>query len=269
MNAGIPRPLWKLTERGVPEPQRRDALRAYANDNGWRPSDEILWYPETEGFANGHLLVEHGLDNTAVISFLPFDQQFQQLRWADQHRLLGISYNNLVDWHLFPDRDGMLHVYNRVKPIRPNYSRVQDDPNAWRAEAFDILIGRRQSPNLPALDDALIRTVSEWRRIIAAESNLVNDTGPISELFNAIFFVRARWKMISDTRTKRAAAGRRIARHRRRRFTFRCLHCNGNSNCSLDPHDGAATRGPSRRRRAAPIRRAGSRGSSGTFRKLL
>ena len=60
----------RLTERSCLAPQRRRDLQSFAEEAGWKPSDEIDEYPGTEEFANGHLLVEHGLDNAAVISFL-------------------------------------------------------------------------------------------------------------------------------------------------------------------------------------------------------
>ncbi len=127
----MPTSISKLTEQNVSVPQRQDALRAYAVEQGWRPSDEIAYYPDTEAVANGHLLVEHGLDNTAVITFLRSDFPFTQLDWAMQHRLLAISYNNLVDWHLFTDRNGVLKVYNRSKPFVHEYLSVHQSTQTY------------------------------------------------------------------------------------------------------------------------------------------
>ncbi len=184
-------PVWMLTERTLPASKRGEWLQRFADENGWHPSDQIQEYPGTESFANGHLLVEHGLDNTAVISFLQNNHSFGQLDWTAQHRLLAISYNNLVDWHLFPDRNGILRVYNRVKPVKAEYTSLLEYPDAWRAESFEQIIGRRPNPNVPALDTALIQTVSDWKRMLAAELGPLVGTEAIAELFNAIFFVRA------------------------------------------------------------------------------
>ena len=95
----------RLTNPELPSSQRRIALREFALLNGWRPSDEMDDYPGTERIANGHLVVEHGLDNSAVISFLRADRPFSTLDRTDQNLLLCISYNNMVDWHVFPERD--------------------------------------------------------------------------------------------------------------------------------------------------------------------
>lgn len=183
--------VWRLTGSPVAEIQRKALLRRYAYEHGWRPSDEITRYPGTDGFSNGHLLVEHGLDNTAVITFLRATSPFATLSWQEQHVLLAISYNNLVDWHLFPDPHGILRIYNRSQPLIQQYVSLHDDPNAWRAEAFEQATGRRPNPNLPSLDVALINTVSHWKKVLAADLGLVTSTAPIAELFNAIFFVRA------------------------------------------------------------------------------
>ncbi len=183
--------IWQLTEPGQSAMGRADVIRKFARDYRWRPSDEIVSYPGTEGYANGHLLVEHGLANTAVISFLHTTQPFLSLSTPDQNRLLSISYNNLVDWHLFPDRNGVSVVFNRASPWKPHYVATADNPDALRAESFEIVSGRRPNPNLPALDDALIRTVSFWRRVLASDLGLTNETTAIAELFNAIFFVQA------------------------------------------------------------------------------
>src|ERR1039458_25181 len=108
----------QLTRSELPSSQRRIALKEFAVLNGWRPSDEMDDYPGTERIANGHLVVEHGLDNSAVISFLRADSPFLTLSRSEQNRLLCISYNNMVDWHVFPELDGATFVYNRVDPDR-------------------------------------------------------------------------------------------------------------------------------------------------------
>jgi type I restriction-modification system DNA methylase subunit len=196
----------QLTEGLLTVDTRQEALLRYAHVNGWRPSDQIMDYPGTTDFANGHLLVEHGLDNTAVISFLSSHRPFDQLNWTEQNRLVSISYNNLVDWHLFPERNGIYYVNNRLKPLKPKYVSLQEEPNAWRVEAFDKIVGRRVSANLPALDEALIKTVSNWKRYLVAELDIANVSPLVSELFNAMFFVRA----LEDDRRKNDPNERRL-----------------------------------------------------------
>lgn len=134
-----------LTDQDLLSSQKRTMLREYAHQNNWFPSDEIDDYSGTTDFSNGHLLIEHGLDNTAVITFLKKSRPFQHLTYDDKLRLLSISYNNLVDWHLFPDTNGLTYVYNRIEPIKSNYISILEQKNIWQAEAFDIIIGRRPS----------------------------------------------------------------------------------------------------------------------------
>jgi type I restriction-modification system DNA methylase subunit len=175
----------------VPGDQLGRALVGFAEDNGWRPSDQILAYPGTEEFARGHILVEHGLSHTAVLSFLKWDITFEDLSRDEKNRILSISYNNLVDWHCFPNARGQLVVFNRAHKGSERVIDLKRNPDAWRVEAFDQIVGRKPNANFPALDEALIQTVSRWKRILASEFRLGNNTGPIAELFNAIFFARA------------------------------------------------------------------------------
>ena len=93
--------VYRLTEVTLSSAERQRCLHDFAEATGWYPSDELVEYPGTEQFANGHLLVEHGMANTAVISFLKPDAPFPLLDKGNQIRLLELSYNNLVDWHLF------------------------------------------------------------------------------------------------------------------------------------------------------------------------
>lgn len=185
------RPIDCLTGPLLPIDQRRSYLREFARENGWHPSDEILEYRGTEQVASGHLLVEHGLDNTAVITFLSQGQPFTSLPYGTQKAIVSLSYNNLVDWHLFPDSRGVTCVFNRSSSFAGSYISLAELPSALRAESFDRLVGRRPNPNLPALDDALIDTVARWRRLLASDLPALDDTAPLAELFNTIFFVRA------------------------------------------------------------------------------
>lgn len=181
----------RLTEIDISSSQKKIWLREFAQVNDWFPSDEIDEYYGTEKFSNGHIILEHGLDNTAVITFLKKTQSFQYLDYNDKLRLLSISYNNLVDWHLFPDINGLTYVYNRIEPIKPSYISIQQEKDIWRAEAFDKISGRKPNPNLKSLDDALISTISLWKRILASELGKKVQNRNISALFNGLLFVRA------------------------------------------------------------------------------
>ena len=194
-----------LTQAGTPAPERRRALHRFAEDNGWRPSDEMDEYGGIGSIANGHLVVEHGLDNTAVITFLTTENAYPHLAPDVRLRILGLSYNNLVDWHLFPDLNGLAVVFNRSNPDAPLYFRHADYPDVWSASAFNALTNNRPTPISRALDDALIDTIAWWKRALHLDlgSDLRNES--IAALFNAILFIRA----AEDHRLERWTTGSR------------------------------------------------------------
>ncbi len=62
-----------LTSPSPPWVGRERMLNDFAYTFGWQPSD-TLDAPLVAPFSNAHLIVEHGLENTAVISFLRSDR---------------------------------------------------------------------------------------------------------------------------------------------------------------------------------------------------
>src|SRR6266852_7685130 len=169
----------QLRDPDLGEDRRLRVLEQFARETGWRPSYEID-YPATRELACGHLLVEHGLRPVVAITFLMRNRFFDSLDAPEVSALLSISYNNLVDWHYFPDENGFWWVYNRTRPFTKRYVLLAEHPNAWQVEEFDKLVGRRPSPNLPALDAALVNTVSHWKRVLAGELQATDITQPIS-----------------------------------------------------------------------------------------
>ncbi len=171
---------------------RRRRLNDFAVELGWRPSDQLN-LPGTEEFASGHLVVEHGLQNSAVITFLRRPASYPSLNSFQQKALLNASYNNLIDWHIAVDYDGVSFVYNRADPpsffsYRRQLSR--EKTSHLSSYEFDSLSTDHPSPNVPALDTALIRTISLWKRQLSAEvKNVGNEE--ISALFNSVILVRA------------------------------------------------------------------------------
>lgn len=181
----------ELTRPELDRSDQSGLLAEFAGGLGWHPSDE-LHLPATSPFAPVHLLVEHGLRNTAVLSFLS-GAGYPALNTTQRQSLLGLSYNNLVDWHVAIDVEGVSYVYNRAAPPefaskRARISRTDTRP--LTSAAFQDIADPRPTPNLPALDDALIRTISNWKRQLGS---IVPDadTSVISELFNSVIFLRA------------------------------------------------------------------------------
>ncbi|MEK6409844.1 MAG: N-6 DNA methylase [Acidobacteriota bacterium] len=180
----------ELTSSALPETDRIRTLNDFAYHFGWAPSNSLDTSSVSE-FANAHLVVEHGLENTAVITFLR--NRFSELGLEQRQRLLNISYNNLVDWHIQVEPDQVIYVFNRAYPAKivSSHRVSRDELDYLKSKAFEEVAGQKQNPNLPALDDALIDTIAFWKRALSAEMNHAVTNDELSALFNAIIFVRA------------------------------------------------------------------------------
>lgn len=168
-------------------------LNDFAAELGWKPSDH-LDVPHVREIANAHLVIEHGLENTALITFL--QSPWQTLDSHERRSLFNISYNNLVDWHIQVQSDRAFFYFNRTDPptLVESPPILQDDYDSLRSEAFELISGKRPNPNIPALDDALIKTISLWKRNLDAEIREIGQAvsnDAYSALFNAIIFTRA------------------------------------------------------------------------------
>ena len=189
----------RLTEQTCAPSERRRDLHMFAELAGWKPSDEIEEYPGTEDFANGHLLVEHGLDNAAVISFLRRDHPYEELDAGSRLRLLSMSYNNLVDWHFLPDSRGLTIIFNQTKPATRTYRFRVEEPDVWQADSFESVTANRPSSHFKALDDTLIATIRFWKKALRADLGQDATNERISSLFNTLIFMRVmedtqRWR---------------------------------------------------------------------------
>jgi hypothetical protein len=182
----------QLTSGHLPDADRAVRLQEFSRELGWRPTDR-LDLPALRQIATAQLLVEHGLENSAVVSFLQSPKRYSTLSSEERQSLLGVSYNNLVDWHVAIDGSAINFVYVRTRvptPVeRREFSRESYDN--LRSEMFEQIVGRRPSPNIPALDDALIKTVSLWKRSLSAELGNMVTNAQLARLFNALVFVRA------------------------------------------------------------------------------
>jgi hypothetical protein len=204
--------IQQLTTSAPPSPMdNRRLLNDFAVELGWRPSDQLS-LPGTEEFASGHLVVEHGLHNSAVISFLRKPARYPGLDLYQQKILLNASYNNLIDWHIAVDYEGASFVYNRAAPPRfYSYRRElsRDRTSQLSSYEFDTLSTDHPSPSVLALDTALIRTISQWKRQLSAELNSVTNE-EISALFNSVILIRA----LEDYHGKHAARPASLLRQR-------------------------------------------------------
>ena len=112
-----------------------------------------------------------------------------------------------MDWHLYIEPDEITFCFNRTKPVYAESKPISRyDYDSLRNEAFDQIIGRKPTPNLPSLDQALIETIASWRRVLAAELGYTIPTGNLSTLFNAILFART----IEDQRRRIAPTSNQL-----------------------------------------------------------
>jgi len=128
------------------------------------------------------------------------------LTTSERRTLLELSYNNLVDWHLLPEWGGMRVVFNRTDPPEDHFFPVTLSEDVWRADAFDRLTGKRPNPNVKALDDALIDTVSFWKRAIRTDLGERVSLPEISAMINSVILVR----VLEDYRNPRQLSEERL-----------------------------------------------------------
>jgi methylase of polypeptide subunit release factors len=167
-------------------------LEDFAKSLGWYPSD-IIEEKNSNNIATGHLFVEHGLDNSAVISFLNSKHRFDNLNIREQNNLLKVSYNNLVDLHISVDNFKVNGIHNRIENGNLFYSGELTANNVNLTSDFysNLIEEKHLKANILALDDALIDTISYWKRYISSELNNKVSNEELSNLFNAVIFSRA------------------------------------------------------------------------------
>jgi type I restriction-modification system DNA methylase subunit len=142
---------------------------------------------------NANLLIEHGLEHTAVISFLKSQCPYTDLDSDAKRRLFSVSYNNLVDWSISIESDSVRFVYIRtqIPTVVEHYALSAENLSRLHSDAFEKIVERKPNPNVPALDDSFIKTISFWRRNISAELRYSVSNTSLSHLFNGIIFARA------------------------------------------------------------------------------
>ncbi len=172
------------------EKNYQELSNTFMQSTGWSPSYFIN--ADDEDFANGHIAVEHGLENTAILTFL--NKPYDLLTTSQKQKLFNLSYNNLVDWHIPIDETRITYVYTRtdLKNSVVDSLRIGiDNYDNLRIEAFEKIIGKKPTANTPALDIVLSETISIWKRRISLDLNMMVSNDELSALFNCIIFIRA------------------------------------------------------------------------------
>lgn len=177
-----------LTDPGSSITDKREPAELFSRQFGWRPND-VFDVPSALPTVN--LLVERGLENAAMLSFLPSDHRLSDIRPDERRNILGLSYNSLVDWHICIDFENVQCFYNRLSEPVPTYAESFDQSNysALTRQLFDEAVGNSPKPDFLTLDGALFDTITTWREILHREMGV--EAGTISSLFNAIILVRA------------------------------------------------------------------------------
>ncbi|MFI5395013.1 MAG: N-6 DNA methylase [Candidatus Binatia bacterium] len=193
-----------LTDSPTEKSEVRNALTTFASTLDWQPSDQ-LYVPSVSDVANAHLIVEHGLRHTAVITFA--NCRFEKMKFSAQRQILSISYNNLIDWHICISRHTATYVYNRVDPwaITATVQIEREGIDALRRQNFERLSADQPAPGILGVDDALIRTISEWRRQISAAFDGDVTLEALSALFNALLLARACEDHVNNVRVMSGA----------------------------------------------------------------
>lgn len=168
----------------------KSSVLNFAKELGWNPS---YFIPASNNEkANGYLVVEHGLQNSAIISFL--NVRNEDLTRLEEENLLALSYNNLVNWHITIDEKYVNYYYILNKDKRKLETlkiEVGNESESLRVETFLEIIQKKPNSNVKALDDILIENISNWKRFISSELNNQVDLVSLSYLFNCIIFLRS------------------------------------------------------------------------------
>jgi len=173
-------------------PDKVRIFNDFAHHFGWKPSDYLEAKYGLGQKSNGHLIVEHGLEHAAVISFIAEPTQTSEIPPHEIRSLLSISYNNLVNLHITIDQYCVYKYSNRIDPPKPEFWTLRSpDFSVLTAKQFYSEMEKTENANLPALDTVLIETIDYWKRFLHDEIKCKNKNEAISALFNAIIFVRA------------------------------------------------------------------------------
>jgi type I restriction-modification system DNA methylase subunit len=184
--------LMRIVGATTPREQRLLAIRDFALALNWTPSYEFHGSYGAP-VAEDHLVVEHGLENSAIISFLKSPTRAMDLDINQIRSLLTISFNNLIDWHIFVSDSQVRYINNRSSSYDDN---IQSLTRTNYAEFLSATYFERMAAaqdvkrSYQSCDDAFIQVLSRWKRLLKADYRGVVENKHISALFNALILVR-------------------------------------------------------------------------------
>ncbi len=185
-----------LTSRRPNELEIRSAISGFTQEFGWRPS----FYIDEKGLdkvTNANILLEQGLEVSAMVSFLR-DRDFSSLSYSEIKSLMEISYNNLVDWHIFVDSNSVSIKFNRKEDFDLiSFKISESNMDALYYRNIDRLISKSIRGEIDALDEEIIANIARYRRLLHSEIDGVT-TENISNLMNSIILIRSMEDINSD-----------------------------------------------------------------------
>lgn len=171
------------------------AMRQFAKSLNWTPSYE-LQAPVEDAKVFDHIVVHHGLANSAVISFIRGNARASDLSIHNLRNLLQISYNNMIDWHFFVSQSDAIILNNLEFEGRQRTFDEVMFPGSVGYVDFLSADGfaqrrstRRKGFRTDPCDDALLSIVDKWKRLIRDDYGQISNRS-ISTLFNALFLIR-------------------------------------------------------------------------------
>jgi len=162
----------------------------FADSLNWKPS--YYFEPSFESFSNGHVVVEHGLSNTAILTFLK--RPFSELNFDEVRSLLNLSYNNLIEWNVPISRSHVNYIYNRnIDKKEVRQFEIQDglkNEEVLTSDNFEKVVLDKPYPNVKFLDDILIETIQFWQiNLKSKKADLTQED--LSNFFNTLILLRA------------------------------------------------------------------------------
>ncbi|QNL18190.1 N-6 DNA methylase [Hyphobacterium sp. CCMP332] len=171
---------------------RRVALKSFATALDWTPHSELRERYQT-ATAISHLVVEHGIENAAALTFLAPGERASELSASQIEKLLEISYNNLIDWHIFISNNDVRIVNNLSFPDVDNLYSIREEniSDVLSVTGFNEISRNEKIKKYDRrCDEVVINVIARWKKIISSEIPNI-DNKSLSSIFNAMIFVRA------------------------------------------------------------------------------
>lgn len=161
----------------------------FASSFDWKPS---YYMPSTNSFINYHVVVEHGLHNTAILSFL--NRAYNTLTYQEIKELLNLSYNSIIEWSIPISISQIHYLYNRnYEKKEVGQYEIKSDINfnhVLSSGHFEKIKENKPPANIPFLDDILIETIQNWQNILKSKIPEIKEDA-LSNFINTIILFRA------------------------------------------------------------------------------